>query len=193
MPDLSPAYYAALARTQRHHAAVRGKTFSGRFTWKQRHRIKALIGRFDVASMLDYGSGWGKQYAERDDQGRSLAEYWGVDPVKFDPGVAHFQTEPTGKFDLVICVQVLGSIPTADLPKIVDRLYSHADKAIFVAERIGNPHKAIFDDMKAEMPHGISAEEWIGLLRRPGSPVKMVAVFHNKTAWPGWRVEEIER
>lgn len=194
MPQLTPAYYRALEKTQRHHLAKQGKTFSGRFTWKQRHRIKGLIDRFEAKTMLDYGCGWGKQYTERDDQGCSLADYWGVDPVKYDPGVPHFQAEPRGKFDLVICVQVLGSIPRADLPAIIDRLYGFANKAIFVAERIGQPHKAIFDDMKEEMPHGIGAEEWMELLRRPGAVPKMIAAFHNgdaETGWPGWRIEEL--
>lgn len=193
MPELSQAYYRALERTQRHHAQKQGKTFSGRFTWKQRHRIKDVIDRYGAASILDYGAGWGKQYQERDDEGRSLAEYWGIDPVKFDPGVPHFAKEPAGKFDLVICVQVLGSIPRVDIPAVVDRLYGHADKAVLVAERIGQPHKGIFDDMKEEMAHGISMTEWMGLLRRPGSPVSLVALFHNpdkETGWPGWRVEE---
>lgn len=196
MPELSPAYYAALERTQRHHAQKQGKTFSGRFTWKQRHRIKELIERFDARSMLDYGAGWGRQYSETDPQtGQTLTEYWGIEPTKFDPGVPHFSAEPKGKFDLVICVQVLGSIPTADLPPIIDGLYAHAGKAIYVVERIGQPHKKLFDDMKAEMPHGQSAEWWLEMLSRPGSTVKMIAAFHNpdETAgWPGWRIEEPE-
>jgi hypothetical protein len=194
--DLSSSYYAALKRTQRHHQAKQGKTFSGRFTWKQRHRIKGLIDRFEATSMLDYGCGWGKQYQERDEnKGQSLADFWGVDPVKFDPGVPHFQAEPKGKFDLVISVQVLGSIPTADLPAIVDRLYAHTHKAIFVAERIGGVRKPIFEDMEAAMPHGKSMQWWLDVLTRPGSPVRMVAAFHNadeETGWPGWRVEEPE-
>jgi len=191
---LSPEYYAALKRTQRHHQAKQGKTFSGRFTWKQRHRIKAIIDRFGVESILDYGCGWGKQYQERDEQpGQSLAEYWGIDPVKYDPGVPRFQDEPKGKFDLVICVQVLGSIPTGDLPAIIDRLYAHANRAIFVVERIGATRKPIFDDMKEAMPHGKSVDWWQEILVRPENPVRMIASFHNadeQTGWPGWRVLE---
>ncbi len=193
---LSPEYYAALKRTQRHHQAKQGKTFSGRFTWKQRHRIKTLIDRFAAASLLDYGCGWGKQHTERDEQtGQSLAEYWGVEPVKYDPGVPHFQAEPKGKFDLVLCVQVLGSIPTGDLPAIIDRLYAHATKAIFVVERLGAVRKQIFDDMEEAMPHGQSMKWWLEMLARPGIPVRMIAAFHNQdeeTGWPGWRIEEPE-
>lgn len=197
MAELTEAYYRALDRTQRHHAHKQGKTFSGRFTWKQhRDRIKELIDRFGAKTMLDYGCGWGKQYLERDaETGQSLAEMWGIDPFKYDPGVPHFAKAPKGKFDIVICVQVLGSIPTADLPAIIDRLYAHANKAVYVAERVGQqPHKAIFEDMKAAMPHGKSVEWWMEALRRPDASAKMIAAFHNsdeETGWPGWRIEEL--
>jgi len=195
MPELTEAYYAALKRTQAHHRLKQGKTFSGRFTWKQhRDRIKELIDRFGAKTMLDFGCGWGKQYQERDGQGRSLADLWGVDPFKYDPGVPHYQKEPKGQFDLVVCVQVLGSIPRDALPAVIDRLYGFAKSAVFIAERIGTPHKTLFDDMKDQMPHGISAEQWMELLRRPGSDVAMIAAFHNeddRTGWPGWRIEEL--
>src|SRR3990167_6811843 len=167
MTDLSPSYYRALALTKRHHAA-QDKTFSGRFTWKQRKRIKAIIDRHEVRSILDYGCGKGKQYQDRDPAtGQSLVEYWGVRPVLYDPGVPQYAAEPEGNFDLVFCVQVLGSIPAADLPAIIDRLYRFAGKAIFVAERIKMPRKKIFADMQNEMPHGRSVEWWMEMLRRP--------------------------
>lgn len=196
MSGLSPTYYAALDRTRQHHAASQGKTFSGRFTWKQRHRIKGLIDRFGATSILDYGCGAGKQYEERDAAtGQSLIQYWGVRPTLFDPGVPRYAADPVGQFDLVIAVQVLGSIPATDLPAIVDRLYGHATKAIFVAERLKLPRKQIYAGMEEAMPFGRSVDWWIDLLRRPGSPTRLIAAFHNAdelTGWPGWRVEEPE-
>jgi hypothetical protein len=194
-PEQQAEYDAALDRTQRYHESKRGKTFSGRFTWKQRHRIKGIIDRFSVTSICDYGCGWGKQYIERDDQGRSLVEYWGVEPAKYDPGVRHFKADPVGKFDLVICVQALGSIPTTALPAVIDRLYGYANKAIYVAERLGETRKPIFQDMKKAMPHGQPMEWWLDMLARPGSPVRMVVAFHSKDeamGWVGWRTEEPE-
>src|SRR6266481_1302996 len=154
MPDKpSDKYFRALGLTEDFHDKG-GKTFSGQFTWKNRHRIKEIIDRFDVHSILDYGCGKGKQYINIDpDSGQSLEEYWGIITTKYDPGVKQFSREPTGKFDLVICVQVLGSIPSDDLPWVVDRLYSFATKAIFVSERLAIPRKQIYASMADDMPH----------------------------------------
>lgn len=191
----SQHYEEALRRTQAHHAG-QNKTFSGRFTWKQRHRIKALIDRFGVTSILDYGCGKGRQYEERDPEtGQGLVDYWGVEPVKFDPGTREFAAEPAGTFDLVICVQVLGSIPVPDLPWVIDRLYGHAKRAVFVAERLKMPRKMIFDGMNDVMPFGQTVEQWTARLARPGSPVRMVAAFHKQDpveGWPGWKMVEPE-
>jgi len=186
MTEPSERYLRALALTQAHHAA-QNKTFSGQFAWKQRHRIKALIERFGATSILDYGCGKGKQYdpaRNRDEDGRSLEEFWGIAPFRWDPGVPEYAAEPPqgAKFDLVICVQVLGSIPTADLPWVVDRLYSYAGKAIFVAERLILPCKQIYRNMQAEMPYGLSAERWLELLQRDGG-VPLIAMFREDGGW----------
>lgn len=194
MSDFSPDYYRALALTQQHHAEH--KTFSGVFSWKQRRRIKPVIERFGVETVLDYGCGKGEQYEMRDaETGQSLVEFWGVDPVKYDPGVPRFAAEPEGRFDLVICIQVLASIPRRDLPAVVDRLYGYARQAIFVAERIKLPRKQIFASMADAMPHGISAEDWLDLLRRPGSGVTLIGAFHKKgpDGWPGWKLVEVNQ
>lgn len=179
----SDVYRAALKRTQHHHA-TQNKTFSGQFTWKRRKKIKDIIDQRDCHSILDFGCGKCKQYdpaVNRDDEGRSLEEFWGIKPYRYDPGVPAYSTKPVGKFDLVICVQVLCAIPKRDLPWVIDELYSYADKALFVSERLGNPHKPIYNDIADEMPR-YTAEEWIQLLRRPGSPIRLTIAFRNTIA-----------
>ncbi len=163
----SDAYFMALDATRRHHAGA-AKTFSGQFTWKQRHRIKDLIDRYNVKSILDFGCGRGKQYQNVDEEGRTLEEYWGIKTKKYDPGVSIYSIEPEGKFDLVICVQVLGSIPRKDIPWVVDRLYNFANKAIFMVERItkDGPRKRIYEDIQDEMPYNLTGQEWVDLVRR---------------------------
>lgn len=181
MTEPSPKYFEALALTQNHHDR-QNKTFSGQFTWKQRKRIKEVIDRVGATSILDYGCGKGKQYntafnVEAD--GKSLVEWWGIQPTLYDPGVRAHAAEPKGKFDLVICVQVLGSIPRADLPWVIDRLYGFANKAVFVAERLISPHKPIYKSITADMPREMTLDDWMMLLRRPGSPVSLTAVFRH--------------
>lgn len=191
MSEPTEAYFEALKRTQQHHKNKEGKTFSGAFLFKdQRKRVAELIKRYDAKTLLDYGCGYGKQYTMRDDDGRSLIDIFGLAPTLYDPGVPRYAADPVGKFDIVVCIQVLGCIPTVDLPWVIDRMYGFATKALFVAERIGHPHKATFDDMKDQMPHGVSAEEWLEHLRRPGSPVRLFLATRNKPAGIGWTVAE---
>lgn len=197
MTEPSEKYFEALRLTRGHHAR-QNKTFSGQFTWKQRKRIKDVIDRFGCKTILDFGCGKGKQYnaaVNRDEHGLSLEQFWGIKPTLYDPGVKAFGADPVGKFDLVICVQVLGSIPTVDLPLVIDRLYQFADKAIFVAERIAAPRKGIFDSMRSAMPHGMALDGWMTLLRWPGSPIRLVGAFRNvdeATGWRGWKIVEPE-
>jgi hypothetical protein len=184
----SEDYYRALALADAHHEKSQGKTFSGRFTWKQRKRIKEVIDRVGATSLLDYGCGFGKQYdpvdkRNHDETGRTLEQFWGLGATKYDPAVRRYKAEPRGKFDIVICIQVLTSIPRADLPWVIDRLYGFANKAIFVAERLKMPRKLIFARMADAMPYGFSIDDWMMLLRRPSSPVSLTAFFHDENGW----------
>lgn len=179
MQQPSDRYFEALRLTRGHHDR-QNKTFSGQFTWKQRKRIKPLIDQYGCETMLDYGCGKAKQYdasINRDEEGRSLVEFFGMMPTLYDPGVRAYSAEPVGKFDIVICVQVLASIPRDDLPWVIDRLYQFAGKAIFVAERIKAPNKPIYRSIAGEMPRDLDAGDWLDLLRRPGSPVHLRTAF----------------
>lgn len=189
MTEPSEKYYRALHLTQQHHENQQ-KTFSGQFAWKHRHRIKAIIDRLDVKSILDFGCGKGKQYRNIDeDTGQSLEQYWGISPFRYDPGVREYSKEPTGKFDLVICVQVLGSIPTDDLPWVIDRLYGFATKAIFVTLRLIVPHKPIYESLGDSMPIHLTQEEWMEKLCRPDEEARMIAMFKGGIT-PGWKTVE---
>jgi len=143
--------------------------------------------------IVTHNCGKGKQYINVDpDTGQTLEEYWGIVTTKYDPGVQKFaRHEPEGKFDLVICVQVLGSIPRDDLTWVVDRLYSFATKAIFVSERLAIPRKQIYASMADDMPHGLSREDWLTILHRPVDKPKMIVALKGTDIQPGWNLEEV--
>src|SRR6185369_14722264 len=121
MSEPHPDYHRALDATRKHHREH--KTFSGRFLFRYVYDVKAIIDELGCKTMLDYGCGKGVQYEQPMDNGMMIPDYLGVEVTKFDPGVPRFNVEPQGKFDIVICTQVLGSIPVAGLPWVVDRLY----------------------------------------------------------------------
>ena len=97
----------------------------------------------------------------------------------YDPGVPAFAQEPVGRFDMVICTQALGSIPVADLPWMLGRLYGWAKMVVYVGERLGPVRKKIHADLAAAgaMPHEWTREQWKEMLNGTGTGSGDVAVY----------------
>lgn len=131
---MTPEYLKALADCKRHHEI--SKTYSGKLLRPHAPYIKEIVDRLGCKTALDYGCGKGLQY-EWVNEGQTLEQYWGLAVTKYDPAYPPFAAEPTGKYDLVICTHVLGAIPKSDRGWVLDRIYGFADKAVFIAEKIG--------------------------------------------------------
>ena len=107
------------------------------------NQIRYLMDKYNAKTVLDYGCGKGRQYEEFVSYG--LPEYQVSEPMtfdtrinaesvyKFDPCVEKFDIEPLGQqFDAVICTQVLGGIPDADMSWLRDKLMNYATKFVFI-------------------------------------------------------------
>jgi hypothetical protein len=141
----SPRYLELLRMYQRMHVdgerfqGVAAKfTFDGRSLKPQAQRIKRLIAATGASTVLDYGSGKGTQYdpksfsVEGEGTWDSVLDYWAVDEVRcFDPAFLPFSTRPQGRFDGVICTDVLEHCPEEDVPWIVEELFSYAQRFVF--------------------------------------------------------------
>ena len=114
--------------------------------------IRSLMDKYDAKTVLDYGCGKGNQYIDvvpyilpnkqltepMTFQTRINAE----SVYKYDPCVEKFEIEPVGeKFDVVICTQVLGSIPNLDIPWLKDKLMNYATKFVFIG--LHSPDKPV--------------------------------------------------
>ncbi len=89
--------------------------------------IARMVKDSGAKTLLDYGCGKGLQYLEKD-----LHYAWGgMLPSLYDPGVPAFAEKPSGRFDGVICTDVLEHIPEGDLPYLIDDVISYADKWVF--------------------------------------------------------------
>lgn len=114
------------------------RTFPGLNLCPEAHHVKRLIDHTGALSILDYGSGKGQQYELRGlkvGTGQaidSIVDYWGVDYVHcYDPSYAKYSTLPQGRFDGVICTDVLEHCPEDDLPWIVGEMFSFANLFVY--------------------------------------------------------------
>jgi hypothetical protein len=166
----SPAYASALLAAREHHQ--RSKTYSGLFLRQHASPIKEIIDRLRIRSALDYGAGKGQQYAWRSHDaatgvpvGMGLEEFWGIPVTKYDPAWPPYSGEPAGQFGLVICTHTLGSIPTVDLPWVIDRIYGFASRAVYIAEKLGHVGKTVRPDPLLH-PH-FNRAQWLEALGDP--------------------------
>ena len=161
----SKAYLRALEDSKR--VAAAGKSFTGKFLRPHAGFIAEIAKRLNCRTVLDYGCGRGEQYSWVSPKGQTLLGAWGNPALTlYDPAFPEFAKEPEGKFDLVICTHCLGTIPKADLPWVIDRLYGFAGKAIYISERLGAPRKVLGDNgqrVSAEW----TAKDWRLALSRP--------------------------
>lgn len=176
----SEAYNRRLKEATAHHAS--SKTYSGSFLRPHKPFLSELISRLNVTSLLDYGCGKGEQYRWIDpNDGCTLEQAWGFEVTKFDPAWPPYSTEPAGQFDLVICTHVLGGIPIVDQSWVVERLFAHARKAVFIGEKIGKIKKRVHGDRDG-MLDAVSAIEWIDLIiphRRPGIETHLSVTYRS--------------
>jgi hypothetical protein len=114
------------------------KTFPGFSLDAQLARIKSLVTRTGADTMLDYGCGKGQQYQPRpikDEAGEvwpSVIDYLDIgELVCYDPCYEPFSKLPEGKFDAVICTDVLEHCPEPDLPWIIGELFGYANRFVF--------------------------------------------------------------
>lgn len=118
------------------------QTFYGRSLPEQAVHIKKTIEAVGgVDTLLDYGSGKGMQYrlspvsvseGGQTVQWPSFQAYWGVRELRcYDPGYQPFSELPAGRFDGVICTDVLEHCPEEDIPWIVEELFRYAKKFVY--------------------------------------------------------------
>jgi len=115
------------------------RTFPGQSLLAHVQRIKRLVDATRARTILDYGAGKGLQYQPQKIiiDGRhvadGVAEYWDVDEVRcYDPGYEPHRALPTGRFDGVVCTDVLEHCPEEDLAWILEEIFSYATCFVYV-------------------------------------------------------------
>lgn len=89
--------------------------------------IKAMVEVHNATTLLDYGSGKGRQYLE-------FCQHleWSKDkpimPTCYDPAYAKYAGKPEGLFDGVICTDVAEHIPEAEVPAFLSDMLDYGRK-----------------------------------------------------------------
>lgn len=92
-------------------------------------QIKRLIAKSGSKTVLDYGCGRGDQYTLQHQD-----EFWGVDrPTLYDPAFATHDKLPEGKFDAVLCSDVLEHVPLDEVEELVSRLFDYSNKFVWAS------------------------------------------------------------
>lgn len=161
------------------------ETFPGKSLLPQAVRIKRLIEATGASTILDYGSGKGRQYEPRpiaDDEGGvwpSMLDYWDVDEVVcYDPCYKPYSTLPSDVFDGVVCTDVLEHCPEEDMFWIVGELFAYARRFVYA-------NVACYPASK-RLPSGENAHCTIKPLEWWADIFQTVASQHREVTWEVW-------
>lgn len=127
--------------------------FAGRTTLLFADSVRAMCRCFSAKTLLDYGSGRGDQY-----DNHHLDLEWGVHVTCYDPAVAALRKRPEGKFDGVICIDVLEHIEEKDLPAVLSDLVGYAEKFLFLTICTRPAKKSLPDGRNCHLT--IKPREW---------------------------------
>lgn len=116
--------------------------FQGLGVVQYANQIGRLIRKSGSKTVLDYGCGGGFQYSGE----YKIHEAWGTGvPELYDPAFPSHDELPKGKFDAVVCSDVLEHVPLDEVAELVYRLFDYSNKFVW-ASVCCRPAKKVFDD-----------------------------------------------
>lgn len=132
-----------------------GTQFQGLSILKYAKQIRRLVRETESKRLLDYGCGLGHQWTEK-----RFHTYLDVPmPKLYDPGVNGLEKKPAGKFDGVLCSDVLEHVPERLVDNVIAELFAYADRFVW-ASVCCRPAKKTFSDGVTNLHLTIKPEEW---------------------------------
>jgi hypothetical protein len=194
----SPRYKALIEQYQILHSEgekslglAAEKTFAGFSLVPQAERVKALVVATGAQTVLDYGSGKGRQYDQQliklngAGEAETIPDYWDVEEVHcYDPNYEPFSRLPESKFDGVVSTDVLEHCPEDDLPWILNEIFGYAERFVFV-------NIACYP-AKKHLPNGENAHCTIRSASWWNDLLHSVSEKYPTVLWEAWLKSRIE-
>lgn len=125
-------------------AAATGQAFRGLTILQHAEQIAGLVRTHRARTLLDYGSGAGDAWRSPHKLHKQLGLKW-FDVALYDPAFPEHDDPPFGKWDGVLCSDVLEHVPEPEVLELIDRLFSHAHRFVW-ASVCCRPAKKLFPD-----------------------------------------------
>ena len=97
--------------------------------------LHKIIKSNDCKTLLDYGCGKGYAYNDKYKElglADKVQNLWNIDSFSlYDPAYPSHNKIPTGKYDIVLCTDVMEHIPEQDIDWVIQKIFNYANKAVF--------------------------------------------------------------
>ena len=169
MNGFSKYYYEVIKKYKAFHEnGIKNQpgfsTFLGYSLTKWILKIQEIIKTNNCNSLLDFGCGKAFLYKNKfkigDKEFTNLSDFWNLKNIYlYDPGLEEYSDYPKGKYDGIICTDVVEHIPEDDVLNFIDELFKLSNKFIFVVIAT-MPASKFFDDGKNIHLSLKDQEEW---------------------------------
>lgn len=157
-------------------AEVADGNFGGLSVLNHIKSIKALAKSVDAQSMLDFGCGRGDAYRSPHKLHHDLGLPRSAVTL-YDPAFRPSSALPTGKYDLVLCSDVLEHVPEDETDEFISRLFGYAKRGVW-ASVCCRPAKKFFPGTETNLHVTVREYAWWEekFIRLRVSPVQWVLV-----------------
>lgn len=157
----------------------KGAFSGGSLKFEYADSIRAIVDRTGSKTVLDFGCGKAIHYKKEN----PINERFNIESKNisfYDPGVPEYSVLPAGKFDGVICTDVLEHIPEGLLPETLETIFTKAEKFVFLVIDCGLAVKKLPNGENAHATVKLPA--WWNTQLRPYYDVERI--IHVRYTWP---------
>lgn len=132
-------------------------------------------------SVLDYGCGKANYAPKLHDFYSGRIKQWYL----YDPGYEPYEKPPTGKFDYIVCADVMEHVEDAEmtLEQMAPFLHHHGIALFSIS---GYPDSRTFEDGLNMHVTLKSFEEWQVLLKKHFKNKRVILLYNNTQYWESW-------